>query len=284
MKLPLVSAMDPQAEAALRDLDAKMARFYNSQAVEQYYMQAHAANETWAPESYHHLVKRVCEPDFRVIDLGCGSAHAVQNLAECRIDYTGVDWSIERIAANRDNAPSNVRFISSPLYQIDLRDASFDVAFSFYVLEHLIWPQRFLAEMVRLVRPGGFIIIECPHFRLHHRIPSLPYGRTVAPLSQKIRQGRLLDATQHFFQRNVIYPRLIKQNFPEQRFPFLINLAPTCLSGVYYADNDAVYFVSRNEAIAELSRLGCIDASAELFAEWGRPIPDDPCVIAVRRQ
>ena len=283
MKLPLVSATDPAAQPELLKLDREMARFYNSAATAQYYAQAHAANQTWDANSYHQLVKRACQPGWRVIDLGCGSGHAAINLADRQIEYTGVDWSVDRIQANASTYPETARFVTSPLYQVDLPGNSFDLSFSFYVLEHLVWPHRFLSEMVRLTRSGGLIVIECPHFRLHDRIPSLRYGRSVGSLSQKLRNWKLLDAAQHLWQRSVAYPNAIRRHFPREQFPFLTNLKPSCLSGVYYADNDAVYFVDRAEVISELTRLGCIDVSKQVFRDWHRPIPDDPCVVIVRK-
>ncbi len=282
MKLSLVSATDSAADSELRSLDAAMARFYNGTVVADYYRAAHAANVTWAPDSFHQIVKRNCKPGMDIVDLGCGSAHAFANLLECGARYTGVDWSEERIALNQKQYRDGT-FIASPLYEVRCPSESFDLSFSFYVLEHLVWPQRFLAEMVRLTRKGGLVIIECPHFRLVNRIPSLHYGFTVAPLSQKIRSGKFLDAIRHYWQRSVTYPRVVRSAYTRNRFTFLINQDPSCLSGTYNPDKDSVYFVDRDEVIAELVRLGCVDASKDLFKEWGRDIPADPCVVAARK-
>src|SRR4051812_5957136 len=125
MKLPLVSATDPTAEDALQRLDAALAQFYNGTVVADYYRTAHAANAVWAPDSYHQIIKRKCNPGARVIDLGCGSGHAFVNLAECRVNYTGVDWSREQIVANQTQYPDGT-FVASPLYDVQLPNASFD--------------------------------------------------------------------------------------------------------------------------------------------------------------
>ena len=58
MKISLVSAIDSAADSELRSLDAAMGRFYNGTVVADYYRAAHAANVTWAPDSFHQIVKR----------------------------------------------------------------------------------------------------------------------------------------------------------------------------------------------------------------------------------
>jgi hypothetical protein len=150
-------------------------------------------------------------------------------------------------------------------------------------LEHLVWPHLFLEEMMRLTKPGGHLLIECPHFRPRNRIPSLCYGRSVAPLSEKLRKGRLFDAAIHFVQRQWSYPNKIRRRFSREQFPFLINLEPSCLSGLYYPDNDAVYFVDRAELIEHIALLGAKDVTSEVCNKQGRKVPNDPCLIIARR-
>lgn len=131
----LVSAVDPAVQDALKDLDRRMAAFYNSNALTQYYAHAEAANVTWSED--------------------CGQALIKDRLR--RNDYFGV--------------------------------------------------------------------------------------------------------IRHLWLRQVHYPSLLRRNFPPQRWPFLINVSPSCLYGDYYPDNDAVYFTYAPEITTFLASLGASDVT-----------------------
>lgn len=54
--------------------------------------------------------------------------------------------------------------LESPVEQINLgEDELFDVAANFEVIEHLFDPASFVADMGKLLRPGGILVIACPN-------------------------------------------------------------------------------------------------------------------------
>lgn len=286
--LKLVSAVDAEAQPALLELDARLRAYYNAPEIAAYYGLHHARNLTWEEGSEHSVIQHCAIGGTEVVDLGCGSAHSYVNLRGAGVRYTGVDISLQQIEANRAEfgragGAAGPEFVAAPLYETGLRSGRFDLTFSTYVIEHLVWPQRFLQEAVRVTRPGGRIVILCPHFRPGGRIPSFPYGLPVATLKQRLRRGRVLAAVRHLFRRNVRFPRELRRRFPPDRFPFLINLEPSCFRGAYYPDNDAVYLTDRTEIVAELKRLGATDVTVGTLAEMGR-VPDPAsCIIVAQR-
>jgi SAM-dependent methyltransferase len=231
--LNLVSAVDAEAQPALQELDARLRAYYNAPEIAAYYGLHHARNLTWEEGSEHAVIRHCAVAGAQVVDLGCGSAHSYVNLRGTGVRYTGVDISRQQIEANRaefggaDGATAP-EFVAAPLYETGLRSGMFDLTFSTYVIEHLVWPHRFLQEAVRVTRPGGRIVILCPHFRPAGRIPSFPYGMPVATLKQRLRGGQVFGAVRHLFRRNIRLPREVRRRFPPDRFPFLINLEPSC--------------------------------------------------------
>ena len=260
-KSHVVSAVDPAAQGVLEDLDRRMAAFYNSNAMTQYYAHAEAANVSWSEDCGQALIRKLASPGSRVVDFGCGSAHALRHLNDTGAAYTGCDVSAKQIHANQQEFGAAAQFITSSLYGTPFPDCVFDLAFSTYVLEHLVWPHRCLAEMVRVVKPGGFIVLVCPHFRPRNRIPSLFYGSYNAPIRDRLRQHDYLGVIRHLWLRQVHYPSLLRRNYPPQTRPFLINVSPSCLDGDYYPDNDAVYFTYTPEITAFLASLGASDVT-----------------------
>lgn len=280
---PLVSATDEAVQKKLKDLNIQLMKFYNEDnRMQIYFKHAHAINEVWRPGSYHWVLRSLVSRDMTVLDLGCGSGHAFENMESCGVKYTGIDWSEEQIQENSKKYQSKASFIASSLYNTPFRNNSFDLVFSLYVLEHLIWPHLFLREMIRLAKHGGLIIIICPHFRKAGRMPSFPHGGP-GSFKEKIQKVQFISALKHLWYR-WYWPKVI-QKYPIEKFPWLINLEPLCLSEDWYTDNDAVYLVDRSECISELMRLGAEDLTDSILSHvMGKPVKDDEvCFIAAKK-
>jgi SAM-dependent methyltransferase len=278
--LRLSSATDVGALSDLQLLSCRLASYYQAPEMDGYFRLAHSINADWSQNRFHRQIMRLCTPGMSIVDLGCGSAHAYDNLGGLGIHYVGVDWSGEQIERNRARFGEKAAFVTASLYDTGLEGGQFDLVMSLFTLEHLVFPHLFLHEAVRLARPGGLIVILCPSFRPYGRIPSLDFGGEVAPLRKKLAGGHARDALRHFFLRNLYYPWVLKRRYPRDRYPFLINLEPSCLRGVYYPDNDAVYFVDRDEVIRELSQLGA-GPDPEIGDQQSKR--GSTCLVVVRR-
>lgn len=258
----LCSALDPAAQPALERLHQRMAQFYNSDVMRAYLETAETVNETWGPElrPQWHL-RGLLEPGTRLLDLGCGSAHVCRHWADRGLAYTGVDWSRAQVEKNRATYPG-ASFESSSLYDVALRDRPFDAVMTLYVVEHLVWPQRLLDQMLRLTRPGGLMAIMTPPFRVGEYMKSFRYGLRAMPIKDKLRTGRWIDALVHLYQHRVAYPRYLRAHFPQgaAHSRFLIHLNPVCLDGVpFFPDSDAVYLSDTFEMRDYLAARGATD-------------------------
>lgn len=260
-RLELCSAIDPDAQPRLERLNAELYEFYHSEFTPQYFEAAEHGNFVWRPElKAHWHLKNAIPKGSRVVDLGCGTDLTCRNLSDRHIKSTGVDWSEEQIARNREQTPDHT-FMSSTLYNAPLPEGSFDIAISLYTIEHLVWPHRLLDEMYRLVRPEGLIGILTPPFRIRDTIKSFDFGLSARPFKDKLRTGRLLDAALHLYQHRVTYRAYLKRNHPRgsNRHRFLINLEPICLrSENWFPDADAVYLTDTREMVAHLAAKGAI--------------------------
>jgi 2-polyprenyl-3-methyl-5-hydroxy-6-metoxy-1,4-benzoquinol methylase len=57
-----------------------------------------------------------------------------------------------------------IEIIEDPIEQVQLADGQqFDVVASFEVIEHLFDPAQFVSHMLRLLKPGGLIMLTCPN-------------------------------------------------------------------------------------------------------------------------
>jgi SAM-dependent methyltransferase len=116
------------------------------------------------------IVLRHAEPGMRVLEAGSGTGRLSVRLARDRpVEVLGVDSSPEAIKMSTelaaDSAPLEGRaeFVCGDLYRLPFPDSSLDIAFSDSVFEHLDDPAGALAELRRVLRPGGIVVLSVPN-------------------------------------------------------------------------------------------------------------------------
>ncbi|WP_326956771.1 MULTISPECIES: methyltransferase domain-containing protein [unclassified Amycolatopsis] len=102
-------------------------------------------------------------PGMWVVDLGCGPGSITLGLgAGSRV--TGVDRDAGQVAMARDSARragrSTVDFVVASAYALPFDDGCVDVAFSHALFEHLAAPVAALAELRRVLKPGGRLALS----------------------------------------------------------------------------------------------------------------------------
>lgn len=119
--------------------------------------QASAGYFDWHAEpGYVRDITRHFAPSMRLLDVGCGTGW----LAAHFHDYVGVDGSADAVAVAREHGrDARVHDLAAPL---PFEDASFDAAVAKDVLEHLLEPHGLVAEIARVLRPGGRVYACSP--------------------------------------------------------------------------------------------------------------------------
>lgn len=99
---------------------------------------------------------------MRALDAGCGAGAVTEVMGRLvgTGSVLGLDRSGERVEeARRTRARENVEYRVGDVTATGLADASFDYVWSQYVFEYLPRPQAGLAELIRVVKPGGRIVV-----------------------------------------------------------------------------------------------------------------------------
>jgi SAM-dependent methyltransferase len=111
-----------------------------------------------------------------VLDAGCGVGYGTSFLAERARHVVGVDLDPEAIAYGRGRyGAGNVEFREGDVQALDLPDASFDAVCSFETIEHVPDRDAFLAEMRRVLRPGGVFLVSTPRAASTELRPANPF-------------------------------------------------------------------------------------------------------------
>ncbi|WP_406316518.1 methyltransferase domain-containing protein [Streptosporangium sp. NBC_01639] len=107
-------------------------------------------------------------PGLSLLDLGCGPGTITTDLAAAVAPgrVLGLDRQAAQLTGARTLAArrglTNVEFQEGSCYDIPLDDQSVDRVFSHALLEHLAHPVRALAEIHRVLRPGGTVGLRSP--------------------------------------------------------------------------------------------------------------------------
>lgn len=117
---------------------------------------------------YEHLhryaVAASLVKDKDVLDIACGEGYGAAALAAIARSVVGIDIAPEAISHATSVYPmANLRFAVGDVAAIPIESASVDVVVSFETLEHLAAQSEMLAEIRRVLRPDGLLIISTPN-------------------------------------------------------------------------------------------------------------------------
>jgi len=101
-------------------------------------------------------------PGIAVLEIGCGHGTLVHRLSAKGLDVIGVETSTTRIAEGR------ALYGALPIEQVSgtalpFADEQFDLVLSFDVLEHIPDTDRHLSEVRRVLKPGGWYLLQTPN-------------------------------------------------------------------------------------------------------------------------
>ncbi len=103
-------------------------------------------------------------PGADVLDAACGVGFGTQLLAEAGArSATGVDLSEKAVAAARERCGETASFTIADVAELPLDSDSVDLAVCFETIEHVAHPERVIAELRRVLRPGGTLAISSPN-------------------------------------------------------------------------------------------------------------------------
>jgi SAM-dependent methyltransferase len=108
------------------------------------------------------IVRSRVTPESRVLDLGCGRGGLVELFWRDVRFAAGLDPDTPSLTEHRAEGMPVVRGVGERLPFVD---GSFDVIVCLWVLEHLDAPAETLAEVRRVLAPGGHFIFLTPNMR-----------------------------------------------------------------------------------------------------------------------
>jgi SAM-dependent methyltransferase len=97
----------------------------------------------------------------RLLEVGCAAGYFLQVASEAGWQAIGLEPTVNYVNYARQELGQNV--VLGILGDGDFREHSFDAVCLFHVFEHLPEPRLGLAEIRRVIKPGGTLVIEVPN-------------------------------------------------------------------------------------------------------------------------
>jgi ubiquinone/menaquinone biosynthesis C-methylase UbiE len=128
------------------------------------FLDAACAHESFQAYKQHLLTCLNLGPGSQVLDIGCGTGDDVRDMASVVAPggvCVGVDNSRAMIdeARRRAGANSGIEFHVAEASALPFADSKFDASRADRSLMHVPEPRRALAEMIRVTRPGGRVVV-----------------------------------------------------------------------------------------------------------------------------
>jgi SAM-dependent methyltransferase len=116
-----------------------------------------------AVNNSHSFALQLIGWNRRVLELGAAAGHVTRALVAQRCEVTSIEYDPE---AASDLAGVADRVIVGDLNDPDVFNdllPEFDFVLAGDVLEHLVGPEEVLSRAVRLLKPGGQVVVSLPH-------------------------------------------------------------------------------------------------------------------------
>lgn len=237
------------------ELEKKMKLFYESPTVRKSYEKICFNARNSQPKIVDGLEKILkTYKGKKILEIGCGSGWLINKFIFNEIvrqeDYTGIDLEDEQIELNKLKNP-NSTYVKCSSDSLPFENDSYDLIFSYFVLEHCVYPEKVLNEQKRVLKPGGLMVIICPDFYELGLLPSQWTGIKKGNLKKHLSDKNYLAFIYQFIDTRIRIPLwlFIKMIMKSK---FLINLNPQCLflDDFDSPDLDAVYLSSKREIFA----------------------------------
>jgi len=145
---------------------------------------------TWGDVSRERLFAQTGWPremsGERILEAGCGMGRFTEHLLAAGADVWSIDYSAAIEANERNNGRSpNLHLAQADILNPPFAPESFDRVLCIGVIQHTPDPGRAFDSLVRLLKPGGWIAIDC--YRLDWRTPFLgkywlrPFTKRLSP-------------------------------------------------------------------------------------------------------
>ena len=98
--------------------------------------------------------------DGRMLDVGCGGGKFLRSMKQLGWQTQGVEFNQSAVATCHE---AGLEVFQGELAAAAFPDSSFDLVTARHVIEHIADPKPFVAEIFRVLKPGGLMLLRTPN-------------------------------------------------------------------------------------------------------------------------
>lgn len=216
----------------------------------------------------------------RILEVGCGSGLLLAHFRNAGYDVEGVELSAADAAYARQRFGLAVRHGS--VETMALSPDRYDAVVLFNVLEHILAPAAMLADVFRVLRPGGFVVVGVPVVdSLYARLLGARWGAvTEAPRHVSIPSFKgLIGLVERAGFGDI---RSTPAPLVERAGGLILSLMPSAATTMSYGRGLPLVALVRRIAAAALMPAALVLALAEQ-APWQRPRRTETMIFSGRK-
>ena len=215
------------------------------------------------PGAIDFLDRLALPPGARLLDVGCGAGQIAIPAARAGVHVTGIDLAtnlIEQARVRAAAAGAEVQFDEGDAEALPYADASFDVVVSLIGAMFAPRPERVAAELLRVCRPGGRIVMA-------NWTPQGFVGQMFKTIGQHVPPPALMPSPLLWGDEAVVRERLARGTqslqFTRHLYPFDYPFGPAEVVEFFCS-----YYGPTNRAFAALDETGQAALRADLEQLW----------------
>lgn len=202
-------------------------------------------------------------PGTRMLDLGCGAGQIAIPAARAGVQVTGIDIAPQQIEQARTRAQAeglDVTFEEGDAEMLPYADASFDLVVSLIGAMFAPRPDRVAAEMLRVCRPGGRIVMA-------NWTPEGFLGKLFRIIGQHVPPSPLMTSPLLWGNEAIVRERLgagsSELTLTKRQYPFSYPFGPAEVAAFF-----RINYGPTNRAFAALDEAGQGALRQDLEALW----------------
>lgn len=168
--------------------------------------------------------------DLRIFDLGCGNGSVASEIANRGWQVTGVDPSVEGIAAAQLNSLKVNLFEGSAYDNLPSQYGLFPVVISLEVVEHLYSPRKWASTMFNLLEQNGTAIVSTPYHGYLKNLAIALAGKMDDHFTALWDHGHI-----KFWSQDTLKKLLLEAGFVDMRFYRVGRIPPLAKSMIVVA-------------------------------------------------
>jgi ubiquinone/menaquinone biosynthesis C-methylase UbiE len=128
-----------------------------------YYSLSKKASEENGNHPGFVFLKKIAEKSKKILDVGCGEGTHLASFVPHKNQGVGIDVNQYAITLAKKQFPQ-YQFINFNGQKISTQNNYFDLVYSTFVLEHTLFPEKIINEMIRVLKLNGTLVLICPNF------------------------------------------------------------------------------------------------------------------------